>query len=348
MEKVFKALSTRKIQNILLWFIVAVFEIGPFLDQVFTGLISPNAFWLMGLKIILIASATYLNYLVLIPVFLSKKKYLLFALSNLVNAGIFSFLIFILTVLSYNHVQIHEGGWEHHILYTTSIVNILVFIIGSTMVYFIKEWYKLKDIASKMAILEKEKIESEHKILKAQLNPHFLFNTLNNLYALSVAKSDEAPKTVLKLSDLMSYVLYECKDEYVDLQKEINFLNDYISLEKLRSGKTQVLFSHSLNTGNQQIIPLLFIPFVENAFKHSRSDLDSPQIEIKLEMRSNSLYFYCKNSIGNKKTKIETKHQGVGIENVKKRLELIYPEKYELKITNKPSEFEVILKVTLE
>ncbi len=188
MEKFFKVISKHTTQNILLWLIIAVFEIGPFMDQVFTGHISPNAFWFHCIKVILIAIATYINYLVFIPLFLKKKKYILFVLSNICNIAVFSSLIFVLTVLSYKHVSIHGGSWEHHILFTVSIVYILVFIIGSTMVYFIKEWHQLKDLATKMATLEKEKIESEHQALKAQLNPHFLFNTLNNLYSLSVAR----------------------------------------------------------------------------------------------------------------------------------------------------------------
>jgi two-component system LytT family sensor kinase len=345
MDKFIKVISGKKMQNLLLWLIVTIFEVGPFLDQVFAGIISPNAVWLQGLKIVLIAGAVYFNYLVLIPSFIKTKKYLLFVISNLISALIFSTLIFIISIFTYKHVNLHESSWEHHILFTTSLVNILVFIIGSTMVYFIKEWYKLKDIASKMILLEKEKIESEHQALKAQLNPHFLFNTLNNLYSLSIAKSDKAPQVILKLSELMSYVLYECKEEYIELKKEVNFLNDYIELEKLRSGKIQAIFNAELSAKNPQISPLLFIPFIENAFKHSRSDFNSPKIEARMELKSNTLYFYCKNTIGNQKTKIETKYQGVGIENVKKRLELIYPHNHKLEIIDKESEFEVFLEI---
>lgn len=347
MERFFKIISNVKLQNILLWIVVALFEFGPLFNGSFKGIISSNVYWLTALKIVLLAAATYLNTLILIPRLLKLKKYIYFVLANIINVLIFSFLMFVVTVFSYNDVGIDDSGWEHHVLYLISIIYILVFIVATTLVYFIKEWYKLKDVANQMIKLEKEKLESEHQALKAQLNPHFLFNTLNNLYSLSVAKSDLVPQTILKLSDLMSYILYECKEDLVDLDKEIEFLNNYIALEKLRSSKTKLSFNYEVNGSKVRISPLLFIPFIENAFKHSKSDNSNPEIKIDLIVDENNLRFSCVNSVGSEKNKVDSKYGGVGIDNVKKRLNLLYPERHSLNLSETDTHFKAAMQIKL-
>lgn len=347
MERFFKIISNVKFQNTLLWIMVILFEFGPLFNGSFSGIISSNVYWLTGLKIVFLAAATYLNILILIPRLLKAKKYIYFVLANIVNITIFSFLMFVVTVFSYNDVGIDDSGWEHHVLYLTSIIYVLVFIVASTLVYFIKEWYKLKDIANQMMKLEKEKLESEHQALKAQLNPHFLFNTLNNLYSLSVAKSDLVPQTILKLSDLMSYILYECKEDLVGLDKEIEFLNNYIALEKLRSSKIQLSFNCNVNGSKMRISPLLFIPFIENAFKHSKSDNKDPEIKINLIVDNNELRFSCVNSIGSEQNKLDNKYGGVGIDNVKKRLNLLYPNRHSLELSETETHFKAAMRIEL-
>ena len=252
-------------------------------------------------------------------------------------------------MISFEDWSIIQNANEHHILATLSILYVVIFLVSSTLLHFTKEWYKLRDVASKLLLIEKEKIESEHNALKAQLNPHFLFNTLNNIYALSLAKSDDTPNVVLKLSSLMSYILYECKEERVDIQKEIDFLNDYIELEKIRSKKVKIEFVTNINAANLKIAPLIFIPFVENAFKHSKSDSENSFIKIELSVNNDSdLFFCCQNNKGDRKTYIENKYKGVGIENVKKRLSLLYKENFDLRINDEQNVYRVELSMKLK
>ncbi|QQS52239.1 MAG: sensor histidine kinase [Bacteroidota bacterium] len=345
-----KVFSRKSIQHILFWILILTIEVFTYFEESSSNLTSSSAIWQHILRVVFSAIATYINYLILIPVFLRKSKFIPFVLCNVVNLVIFSFLVFIVAVTSYVNGNLQNGGiLEHHIIYTFSILYALFFIVASTMFYYAQEWNKLKDIASKLIRIEKEKIESEHNALKAQLNPHFLFNTLNNIYALSLAKSDNTPKIVLKLSELMSYILYECKEEFVPVQKEIDFLKNYIELEKIRTKNTQIEFNWDGNSADLKIAPLLFIPFVENSFKHSRTDSDISTITIKLHTDSQSvLHFYCKNNKGNQKTSVEEKYKGVGIENVKKRLALLYHQNHQLLISDEPYSYKVELDINLK
>lgn len=332
MTVLINALQSRKWQNILFIVFVVLIESLNFYELNHANYLIPYAFWLYMAKAILFCLAAYVNLLIIIPLLLKPKKYIGFIVFNLINLAVFSPLIFFITVFAHADIGMEGSNFEHHVIFSTTIVQIILIIIGSTLVYFIKEWYKLKDIANKLVVIEKEKIETEHQALKAQLNPHFLFNTLNNLYAQCIAKSDDAPKTVLKLSGLMSYILYECKEEFVILQKELTFLNDYISLEKLRLNKLDVNFDIDIDESaeNIKIAPLLLIPFVENAFKHSRTDAEFTYINMNLIIKNKQFIFTCENIIGNKITKVAEKYHGVGIKNVKKRLALIYPNQHQL------------------
>jgi len=345
----FNFFSKRIVQHLLFWTVVIIIELFTLSEEFYAGLASSDAIWFQLLKVIFTIIATYANYLVLIPVFLKKKRYIPFTIFNIINLAIFSFLVFTVSVISFKNGSIHNGGnFEHHILFTLSVFYVIFFIAASTMLYFAQEWYKLKDVANKLILIEKEKIESEHNALKAQLNPHFLFNTLNNIYALSIAKSDNTPKVVLKLSGLMSYILYECKEDFVPLQKEIDFLNNYIELEKIRTKKLKVEFIIELNGSDFKIAPLILIPFVENAFKHSKTESHDSTIEMSLKVDElANLDFYCINNIGDEKTTIENKYRGLGIDNVNKRLSLLYPDKHQLKLSTDKNTYKVELSIKL-
>ena len=341
--------TKRILQHLLAWSVVLIIEILTLLEEYYSGILPSGAVLHHLFKVLFTVFATYVNLFVLIPLFLKGRRYFLYIVFNLINLLIFSFFVFVFTVISFEDWSITEKANEHHILFTLSILYVVVFLVSSTLLHFAKEWYKLRDVASKLLLIEKEKIESEHNALKAQLNPHFLFNTLNNIYALSLAKSDDTPKVVLKLSSLMSYILYECKEERVDIQKEIDFLNDYIELEKIRSKKVIVEFVTNINATNLKIAPLIFIPFVENAFKHSKSDSENSVIKIELSVNSDfDLFFCCENNKGDRKTYIENKYKGVGIENVKKRLSLLYNENFDLRINDDLNIFRVELSMKLK
>jgi len=178
-----------------------------------------------------------------------------------------------------------------------------------------------------------EKSKAELQILKNQLQPHFLFNTLNNIYGMILEQEKEAGESVLKLSEIMSYMLYDCAREKVDLEKEIRMLKNYIVLEKTRYGKQlDISFESNGETKGMLIAPLLLLPFVENAFKHGVSNNPSTAwVQIHLNVTENKLFFSIENSLSPNESNTPVK-SGIGLTNVKKRLDLIYAGKYNLQI----------------
>ena len=193
--------------------------------------------------------------------------------------------------------------------------------------------------------LLRERLAAELQYLKAQINPHFFFNTLNNLYGMALDKSEKTPAMLLRLSDIMSYVLYEANASEVALQKEVDILESFIALEKLRHGdRVAVAFSVRGPTLGARLPPLLLLPFVENAFKHStKGPQESCWINIQLEVELERLNFKVENNNGDSDT--NTTNCGIGLENVRRRLELLYPNKHALKIIQDPERFFIHLSI---
>jgi two-component system sensor histidine kinase AlgZ len=193
---------------------------------------------------------------------------------------------------------------------------------------------------------EKEKIVSELQLLKAQVHPHFLFNTLNNIYSFSLENSPKTPGLILKLSSLLSYMLYDCKAEEVLLEKEIEVMKNYIDLEKERYGnKIDISLNIEGDIKDKFIAPLLLLPFLENAFKHGTSE----QVEkswLSIDINVEQFTFRCK--IANSKNEIvPVSKTGIGIQNVKQRLRFLYPDKHELKMADEGVFFVVSLVLEL-
>ncbi len=193
-------------------------------------------------------------------------------------------------------------------------------------------------------VLKVEKASAELSMLQAQINPHFFFNTLNNLYALTLKKSDQAPEVILKLSDMMRYTIYEGKKEVVEIKEEINYLTNYIELHKIRNSKNiEVSFKHNVSE-HSKVAPLLFIIPLENAFKHGIMSIsDEGFISIDLEQKESSFYFEIKNNFDPEN---KTKTKGIGLENIKRRLDLLYKDSYELKTSiSNNNTYTFILKI---
>jgi len=183
----------------------------------------------------------------------------------------------------------------------------------------------------------------ELALLKSQVNPHFLFNTLNNIYSLVYHKSDEAPEAVMKFSSIMRYVLYDATSESVLLEKEIEYLHSYIELQKLRVKQPGfVLLNIDGKTDGITIAPMLLIPFVENAFKHGSKD-HQPGISIYLHTENHLIWFQVSNYIRKNQLTTEKQFSGIGLSNIKRRLDLIYPGKYNLEIKEEDDQFKVNL-----
>jgi LytS/YehU family sensor histidine kinase len=204
-----------------------------------------------------------------------------------------------------------------------------LFYVGITsFLRFIKDWVAMQDLNLKLAKIEQQKLEAELKTLKGQLNPHFLFNSLNNIYSLALIQSDKVPKLILKLSDLMRHIIYESKENFISLEKEIEFVNNFIALQKIRtSAATRIDYEIDGNIPNAKIAPLLFEPFIDNAFKHGLpgsegSDFISIRInfpeEDQLEFRIENNYLESE--------EWNKKNSGIGITNVQKRLTHLYKE----------------------
>lgn len=174
--------------------------------------------------------------------------------------------------------------------------------------------------------LIKEKLETELKFLRNQVNPHFLFNTLNNIYGLTRKKSDKAPEVVMKLSELLSFMLYESSKEFVTIAEEIKVLEDYIELERIRyNQRLSIQFDKEIDNQSQSISPLLLLPLVENAFKHGVSETRFDSfVRIKMTLKDANLWFSIENSIENDKTKNPNSH--IGLSNIRRQLELMYKE----------------------
>ncbi|WP_406827229.1 sensor histidine kinase [Pedobacter sp. KACC 23697] len=199
---------------------------------------------------------------------------------------------------------------------------------------------------NKILSLEKEKSQHELDLLKQQLNPHFFFNTLNNLYALSLQKSDKTPESILQLSELMRYTIYKGQEKSVKLSQEIDYINDYIQLQQIRLQKTlHFEFDKQVTDDQIEIVPLLLIVFVENAFKHGIEPAEN-EASLKLTLTANHtvLFFSCENSFDPEE---KTDHKGIGIDNLRKRLELLYPNRYTLHITSVGHIFKAELKLQL-
>lgn len=195
---------------------------------------------------------------------------------------------------------------------------------------------------------QQEKITAELQLLKAQVHPHFLFNTLNNIYSFSMDSSPKTSGMILKLSSLLSYMLYDCKAEEVPLEKEIENMQNYIDLEKERYGnKIEISWSVDGNIGGNRISPLLMLPFLENAFKHGVSEqLEKPWLSVDISVKSNILRCKIVNSKDEYSSRL-TKNHGIGITNVKKRLALMYPDNHELKMFDEGRLFVVSLFIQL-
>ncbi|MEL6628727.1 MAG: histidine kinase [Bacteroidota bacterium] len=225
-------------------------------------------------------------------------------------------------------------------------LDVLIVLLLTSVIKIFKYWYQEQQVAQAMI---EEKLEAELKFLKGQIHPHFLFNTLNNLYALTLKKSDDAPEVVLRLSGMVNYMLYDASAPEVGLEQEIESLHNYIALERIRYGKDlDIFFDVSGDPSRVRIAPLLLLPFVENSFKHGVSEsIQDKWIAINLQIKENSLIFKVENSrmpVG-KESDNPYQSGGIGLQNVNRRLELLYGEHYELKVREEIDSYLIVLRL---
>ena len=278
----------------------------------------------------------------LIPSFLFKKKYFLFftGFISLIFIVALYAQIFRLNFSSYDPFEGFDIRWGKNILPFIHVAAI------ATTIKFIKYAYFQED---RTVVARQQKTTAELELLKAQIHPHFLFNTLNNLFALTLRRSPDSPKVVDRLSELLRFMIYESNQDLIPLEKEIQLLNNYIDLEKIRYGdELEISVSFTGDIEGKLVRPLLFLPLLENSFKHGLSQqLEEKWITLDLHVEKNKLYFKLANSRDpdEAKTQIPGKKMGIGLDNVKRRLDLLYPGKHKLKINDEHGMFLVSIEM---
>ena len=299
------------------------------------------------------AIAIYLNLYFLVPKFLKQKHYIFYIFWLIVLLTLTSLIIqflFIYPLHSLFGATSQFTSFNSN-LHSAYFFATLVYVVTTSFLKFIKEWLSMQDLNLKLAKSERQKLEAELKTLKGQLNPHFLFNSLNNIYSLALIKSDKVPELILKLSDLMRHIIYEAKENYISLEKEIEFVDNFIALQKIRtSDQTKIKYSIKGDIPSGKIAPLLFEPFIDNAFKHGLPGNDnSDHITIQFDFTEpDYIYFLLKNNFEDVEHWKKT-NSGIGIENVKQRLKFLYnTNEYNLTINKENQIFSVLLKLKLK
>lgn len=242
-------------------------------------------------------------------------------------------------------VMVHYQSVPNSVLRLSGISFVTnLFVFGVSFFLKITDFYAIQT-QQKDQLLQ-QKTEAELKLLKAQLNPHFLFNALNNIYALVLSRSENAAGSLMSLSQLLRYIIYDAAAEKVTLEKEITYLKYYIELESLRlTNKDNLKLDILVKQNNFTVMPLIFIPFVENSFKHG--DINKKgRINIQMSLNRNELKFICENTFAGTVKNVDNVG-GIGLMNIKKRLEMIYPQRHELEITDKDNIFRITLKIKL-
>lgn len=327
--------------------------LGSTMVFVFIGIIESVrvAIATTGLHILGIMFLVYVHINYLVPRFFEKEKYLQYSIL------LISLIILTATYRFYMGWGLVEwlgskirNGFTPNYLGSVGFTSVF-FLLISIPLRLIDNWLKKRELENQ---LKTHQLEAELRFLKARVNPHFLFNALNNIYALSFVESKNTPEMILKLSDMMSYMLYDCKTESVQLSQEIGYLHNYIALQQLKKeGEYNIELNLEGSLSGIKIPPMLFIPFFENAFKHGNlDDTLNGWLKSSFKLTKYELHFKIENSYLPNKVFLETsnpeeKKGGIGLENVAARLKLLYPGQHQFSINKAPNIFSIDLKIML-
>ena len=292
--------------------------------------------------------AVYINIELLLPT-LGNRKRILFYLLSLIT------LIIFFAWINYNFFDkwsakiFPDYFFISYFTFREVILFFIVYIMVTMLLKLSKSWFFVSQLQKELLEKERQKAEVELKALKAQINPHFFFNTLNSIYSMALDKDERLPGTVLQLSDLMRYFLYGSRDNFIPLEKDLTVVKEYIALQKLRSNaQLDIETKISGEISDQQIAPLLLITFLENAFKHGvKGSSGNTFINLDIKVEKNKLNFTVENNKGIIDEVNAGDHNGLGLENVKRQLELLYPGKHLLNIKDEQDRFVVVLQLSL-
>lgn len=333
-------------------FIHAFFWCGVLLFYTYFFAVNSNDFnYVLSFSLFLMPitiATSYVFIYKIIPEYFIRKRYFLFVLYSFYAFIISAYLI----VISVFYGLIYLSNFKYNNMAPISksllLVAIAVYLVVVVVSAFkllklnVKHTEATKKLETKILETQLKLKEQELNYLKMQIHPHFLFNTLNTLYGFALKKADETPEMILKLSNLLDYLLYQVDKPFVLLQDEINHINDYIDLEKTRFNNTlQIHFNKENISENIKIAPMLLLPFIENSFKHGSLNEGILLININLYTKNSCIFFEIENT-NNTNT---VSRKGIGLENIKKRLDLLYKNKYTLNINNKNNLFKVNLKL---
>jgi two-component system, LytTR family, sensor kinase len=295
----------------------------------------------------LVLVVTYYTIIVSIDRFYLKEKYWQFWLS-LLGSLIVSGIVrrYILYEFSYPMLfpeKLSEDLWFFPKM-VLGAVNVHLIAGVGVMIFLLGKWMEQQHVAEK---LMKDKLAAQLELLKSQVQPHFIFNTLNNIYMLSLKGSPQTSDMIYRLSALLSYMLYDAKEETISIDKEIDYIKNYINLEKIRYGeRLDVQMNVYNNIKGVKVPPLLVLPLVENAFKHGvNRSLEDSWVHIDITLKNKSIIFKIENSLAEEKVNINGFGNGLGLENLKQRLAILYPNSFELKTMQDECSFLAILRL---
>lgn len=330
-----------KVDHLIFWTITIAFH-----AYTRFGLVSHVGFYQFLLEILirngLLALLIYSHWLFFIPRYANKKRIVSYVLLLFTSLTLYAFLknahdVYLSSSMPSMESQI---SFFHNTYYNFSIG--LFYLAFLSALQLSKEWYFQKELIQKM---ELEKLSSELEYLKAQINPHFVFNSINTIYFQIDKNNVHARESLSAFSEMLRYQLYECDGKEIPIEKEIVYLKNYVALQRSRKDENyQITFEVGENMKGFSISPLLFIPFVENAFKHV-SHLPHNEVRIHLKRFEHTLELIVFNTKENKTT--VNGHAGIGLNNVKRRLELLYKDRHELKIDNRADSYEIRLTLHL-
>lgn len=313
----------------------------------------PYEFWIKRtLMHLLWAGLFYVNLYSLTPRLLFNNKAFFFVISCLALVMAMVFVNGVLDDITGANAAFAKmfnrkaGGTSSHDFYWTMMTAMVVLGIST----IVASYNKLRAHQATIEATERDKVNTELSFLKAQINPHFFFNTLHTIYGLSDTNPMASKDAIYTLSHMMRYVIYETKNDRTTLEKEIKFIEDYIKLMRLRlSEDVQVIYEKQENLINYEVAPMLFLPFIENAFKHGISLVNPSYIYIDISQNETEFKVEVKNSLFKEKAQFLEESNGIGIANTKRRLDLLYPGRYTLEVFDDHSiqEYTVILKLLL-
>lgn len=346
-----RLINTRILSHIAFW--VTVVLVLAYHGSLFGGNLGDNLINMLTLLPVQMIAAYALIYYQ-IPQWLNNGRYLAFGISLLILAYLLSALARLSVIHIAQPLMVVEtldesiGEILTDPLYLIQVFTTSVYI-PAALLFLLKMTKERFAQQNQLITLEKEKRTTELDFLKAQMNPHFLFNTLNNIYSLAKNRAEQTPEMILKLSEILDYTIYECNEATVPVKKEWELIENYVDLETLRyTDELTIMLDEHVDDNEVRVAPLILISLVENAFKYSLKRVDDvPVIKVLLKVADRALNFEVFNSKAMNLPESKEEKQGIGVQNVRRQLDLLYPDRYTIDIEDRPDSYKVSLTIKL-